>query len=44
MDDPEQLLHQLIPKSYIDIQDQVNTMVECLRQTNEAPIMMKRDF
>ena len=44
VDDPEQLLYQLIPKSYLDILNQVNTMVVCLKQTNEAPIMTKKDF
>ena len=44
MDDPEQLLHQPIPKLYLDILNEVHKIVLCLRQNGEAPIMAKKDF
>ena len=42
--DPDALLQQKIPKSYLILQKEVHKLALSMEQTNEAPIMNKQDF
>lgn len=42
--DPDALLQQKFPKSYLKLQDQVCKLALSLEQANEAPIVNKKDF
>ena len=43
-DDPDALLQQKIPKTYLNLQDQVHKLAISMEQCNEAPIMNKEKF
>ena len=42
--DPDALLQQKIPKSYLILQEEIHKFVLSMEQTNEAPIMNKKVF
>ena len=43
-DDPDALLQQKIPKTYLNLQDEVHKLSLSMEQCNEAPIMNKEQF
>jgi len=44
LDDPDILMHQLIPKSYMDLRSKVHLKALDMKQNKMAPMMAKREF
>ena len=44
LDDPDALLQQYIPKSYLSLQYEVESKISELKQKNVAPMMSKTEF
>ena len=42
--EPDSLLQQKIPKSYLTLQDAIHKLAISMEQANEAPIMNKKIF
>ena len=44
LDDPDALLQQYIPKSYLNLQNEAEKKALEMKQKNLAPIMSKEEF
>ena len=44
LDDPDALLQQYIPRSYLNLQNEVEKKILDMKQKNLAPMMNKEEF